>query len=131
MSLSRTQFRNVALLTARRLEEKKAEEMILLDLHRSPSAVADYLLVLSANSHPHLRALSEAAEETMEMAGLNPIHRDGKGSDHWLVLDYGGLLIHIFHQDFRSFYNLERLWEDAKTISLSDHKSVKKKRKKT
>ena len=58
-------------------------------------------------------ALQDVVEETLDKGGLDPVHRDGRNSAQWRVLDYGGLIVHIFHENARGFYSMERLWEDA------------------
>ncbi|MBI2119098.1 MAG: ribosome silencing factor [Elusimicrobia bacterium] len=125
MSFNPTQFKKFAILAAEQADSKKALDILLLDLSKVQSAISDYSLVLSANSQTHLNALSEAIEERMEDNGLRAVHKDGAHGGHWLVLDYGGFVVHIFHEAVRKFYSLERLWENAKKVSWNS-KSKKK-----
>lgn len=120
------------MLAAQSADQKKADDILLLDLRKVESGISDYVLILSATSLPHIRAIREILEETIEETGLSPLHREGIQDHHWVVLDYGGLVIHIFHQEFRDFYSLERLWEKAKKIPLQPvERKPKSKRKKT
>ena len=109
-------FKQLAVAAARSASDKKAEDVLLLNLSGAPSALADYVLMMSANSHVHLRTLGDAVADALEQHGLVPLHRDGSKSGHWLALDYGGLLVHVFHHQARAFYSLERLWPEAKKV---------------
>lgn len=110
------QFRKVAIQAAVSSQSKKAEDILLLDLRKAPSSISDFILILSANSQPHMEAIEQNLLETFDRMGLNPVHKDGARSEHWKVLDYGGLLVHIFHEKYRDFFCLERLYEEAKEI---------------
>ncbi len=116
MSLLPSQFKKIAVLAARAADIKKAEEILLLDLRRVDSSITDYCLILSANSFAHIRGLREFIEESLESLGLSPVHCEGAKENYWVILDYGGLLVHIFHAEHRQFYSLERLWEKAKEV---------------
>ena len=101
----------------------------MLDLRQSPQSLCDYLLIMSANSQVHLRTLGDAVEESLKNEELVPSHREGTHSGQWTVLDYGGVLIHVFHHEARNFYSMERLWPDARKVrwQASAKKSVSKK----
>lgn len=116
MSFTSTQFKKLAISAAHLANEKLAEEISLLDLRKSRSGVADYLLVLSANSQTHINALHDYIQDSLLEVGVSPLHREGRKENLWHVLDYGGLVVHIFHQQVRPMYALERLWEDAKPL---------------
>jgi len=117
-------------MAARCADSKKADDVVLLDLRKSPYGLTDYLLIMSATSNVHLRSLSDYVEDILEQEGLYVVHKDGKRSEHWTVLDFGGFIVHIFHEDVRREYSLERLWEDAKTVRWEARKSGKAKTKK-
>lgn len=89
----------------------------MLDMRKTFYGLSDFLLILTANSSVHLKTLRDAIEESVEKMNLFPLHREGEGSGHWTVLDYGGLIVHMMREETRKFYALERLWEKAKTIS--------------
>ena len=83
------------------------------------SVPADYFIIASGNSVTQTKALADEMEEKMnEMIG-KPQHKEGYESANWILLDYGDVVVHILHSDFRSFYNLERLWSDAKSIDIN------------
>ena len=128
-------FKKIAIAAARGASAKKAEDVLLLDLKDSQQSLCDYLLILSANSQVHLKTLRDAVEESLEKEGLVPIHQEGTKSGQWTALDYGGVLIHVFHHGARKFYSLERLWPDAKKVRWQGTgkkiKSVKRRMKKT
>ena len=106
----------MGVIAARACDDKKAEDVLLLDLRSTAYGLADFLLILSANSQVHLRALRETVEDLLEEMSLSPVHKDGLKSDKWSILDYGGLLVHIFYHEARQFYSLERLWETPKKV---------------
>ncbi len=126
MTLRPKDFLALGRLAARCADDKKAIDVRLLDVRRLTS-VADYFLLASALSQTQLQAVYDhIADEIKKEFGQHLLHREGVGSAHWTVLDYGGLVVHLFHQNSRGFYDLERLWEGAKLVE-SD--SVKPKSK--
>ena len=98
-------------------DAKQGAEISVLDLRRARAGLSDYLLLMSANSHVHMRTLRDSIEESLEGYGLTPLHRDGLRESKWTALDYGGLMVHIFIDEARGFYSLERLWPEAKSVS--------------
>lgn len=96
--------------------DKKGSKISLLNLGRSQAGLSDYLLLMNANSHVHMKTLRDSVLESLEGLGLTPLHFDGRNSSSWTALDYGGLMVHIFLDDARDFYALERLWPEAKKI---------------
>jgi len=96
--------------------DKKAEDVVLLDL-RGVSDICDFFLVCTGTAEPHLKAIAGSIELGLKDLGFRPRGRDGLTSSHWLVLDYGEVLIHIFQRDARARYGLEQLWGDAKRIA--------------
>ena len=96
-------------------DAKKAEDIIILDV-RKISAVADYLLICTGNSEPHLKAIADEIARRLRDQGIRPLGRDGFPASRWIVMDYNDLLVHIFHPDLRERYALEQLWGDAKRV---------------
>lgn len=116
MTLRPKDFLALGRLAARCVDDKKALDIRLLDVRRLTS-VADYFLLASAESHTQLQAVYDhVADEIKKEFGLQLLHREGVGSSHWTILDYGGLVVHLFHRNARQFYDLERLWEGAKLV---------------
>jgi len=97
-------------------DNMKAEDITLLDL-RDISALADYIVICSGNSMPHLKAiLRDIDKDVSEMTSQEPFRSEGKAGSRWVVLDYVDVIVHIMLEDARAHYSLEELWGDAKKI---------------
>ena len=108
-------FKSVALAAARAADDKKGDEIRLLHL-KNVSEIADYLLIVTVTSAPHMGAVEEALRIALKSQGETLNHRDGKQSDIWRVLDYGGLLVHLMVPKAREFYALDKLFHEAKPV---------------
>jgi len=97
------------------LKDKKARDIRLLDIHEL-STIADYFIIATGSSTTQVQAMSDELEEKMDLAGYEMHHKEGFRNGRWILLDFGNIIIHLFHDEERQFYNLERLWVDAKTI---------------
>ncbi|NNE91520.1 MAG: ribosome silencing factor [Verrucomicrobiales bacterium] len=101
---------------AKYAEEIQAEDIVVLDL-RGISTIADYFLICTGTSMPHLKAIRrDISEKVEEEIGERPRSVDGKADSLWMVLDYVDVVVHIFHKDTRSVYALEDLWSDAPRV---------------
>ncbi|MEG6571874.1 ribosome silencing factor [[Clostridium] cellulosi] len=100
------------------LNGRKAEDIKAIDI-AGISILADYFLIASGSSTTQVRALAEELEFKLSEIGVEPLRVEGMQSSTWIILDYGSVVIHIFHRDTRSFYNLERLWADGREVELS------------
>ena len=109
-------FKAVAVAAARVADERKAENISLLDV-RKTSPVADYLVLATALSRPHIEALEQKIVEALEEDGLKVHHRSRPQSDSWRVLDFGGVMVHLMSADARELYALERLHDEAKEVA--------------
>ena len=98
---------------------KKAFDVVMMDL-RNLRAPSDFFIVCSADSDTHARAIADAVRAGTEGIGVSLWHSEGFGSLSWVLLDYVDVVLHVFKKDVRPFYNLERLWGDAKLISIED-----------
>lgn len=108
---------SIALAAARAASDKKADDIRILDL-RAISSFADFFVICSGNSEPHLKAISsEIREKLRDSLGLRA-QADGFPASQWIVLDYSGVLIHIFQPEKRAYYGLESLWRDAPVIDI-------------
>lgn len=94
------------------LENKKAKDMSLIDIAKI-SSLADYFVICSGTSSTHIKALSDELDMKMKEIGLDYFHKEGYETARWVLLDYGEIVVHIFHEEERSFYKLERLWSDG------------------
>lgn len=102
-------------MAAKILNGKKAEDLLAIDIS-GLSILADYFLIASGNSSTQVKALAEEIEFKMSQQGVEPRHVEGVQSGTWIILDYGSLVVHVFHRETRAFYNLERLWADGRKI---------------
>jgi ribosome-associated protein len=98
------------------LDNKKAEDVVVLDISKL-TVLADYFVIASGKSEIQVKALYDELEEKMEEKGICARHRDGYDG-RWIVLDYGDIIVHLFHHEERAFYSLERLWADADRVSV-------------
>ena len=104
-----------AIALARTLSEKKGEAIIVLDI-REESPLADFLLIATALSRPHIRTMEDALEESAGALGLRPLHRSRPASDRWQVLDFGSVIVHLMSEEARDFYAVEKLYPASKRL---------------
>jgi len=98
------------------LQEKKGENVVIMDV-RKISSVTDYFVMVSGANAPHLKALSSEVERVLKKEEkLHCSHRAGTFESHWIVLDYFNVVLHVFLPDVREYYSLERLWSDAPKV---------------
>lgn len=109
----------IARLCARCADDKKGEEIVALDL-RGISSVADFFVIVTGQSEPHLKAIRNEVELRLKGEGVPPRGIDGYPLSQWVVMDYSDVIVHIFLKDRREFYSLERLWGDAPPLKWQD-----------
>jgi ribosome-associated protein len=102
---------------ARAALDRKAIDLVVLDV-QGLSGVTDYFLVCSGRSTTHLKSIADAIREELKDDGVRPLHSEGSTESGWVLLDYGDVLMHVFLEDTRAYYALERLWGDAPSISV-------------
>jgi ribosome-associated protein len=95
--------------------EKQAADIVLLDV-RGLCGFADYFVICSGESVRQLSAIRDAIEKGLKAAGALPIHYEGSSDSGWLLLDYGDVIVHVFGETERAFYNLEGFWRNARTV---------------
>lgn len=98
------------------LNEKKAKNINAIHVGEL-TVIAEYFIMATATSQHHIKALAEEVEEKLEEAGFTPDHIEGKATG-WLLLEYNGVVIHIFSAEAREYYNLDRMWADGDTLDL-------------
>ena len=91
------------------LEEKKAIDIEVINI-QEVTILADYFVICNGTSTTHIKAIADELEFKMAEAGYKYLHKEGYNSARWILMDYGDIVVHIFHEEDRSFYNLERLW---------------------
>ena len=100
-------------------EDRKAVDVRLYDV-RGSSILTDFYIICSGNSEPHLKAIAAHLDEDMRSAGFAPRHVDGTPASRWIVIDFGVVIIHLFHPKVREYYDIERLLGADKMISQSN-----------
>lgn len=112
----KTDYLGLARKAAKIADDKKASDIVILNVRRL-TAVADYFVIVTADSTPQINAiLDEITKNFREHEDMLPIHREGIDSASWSVLDFGGLVVHIMSPAARNLYSLERLWSEARKV---------------
>ena len=111
--------KEVALTVTKALDEKKGMDIKLLKIDKV-SSLADYFLICTGTSNTHVKTLCDYAEYSMDQLGEPMLGREGHRGNAWELLDYGSVVIHVFTEEARKFYDLERLWADAEQVNLRD-----------
>ena len=106
-------------------EDVKANDIVLLDL-RKICNFCDYFVVCTGTSSTHIKAIADHINTALRQDGVRSHHREGYSESRWIVLDFNSVIVHIFDEDTRDFYNLENLWKEAKKIDLNKKKTGKK-----
>jgi len=108
----------IAKTCAEQAHEIQAEDVVVLDL-QGISSLANYFVICTATSMPHMKAVArEIREKTAEAIGEKPRASEGEASSQWMIIDYVDVVVHIFHQEKRDIYSLEDLWSDAPRVEL-------------
>jgi len=84
------------------------------------TTLCDYFVICSGTSTPHMNAIYEEIDEKLSQLGINPASREGVGNPGWILMDYGDVIVHIFNENSREFYSIERLWSDADEINIEN-----------
>ena len=104
------------------MQEKKANDIVCLDLRKLKNAVTDYFIICHAESRTHIEAIAGAVEEFVQRKNDElPYHREGFENAEWILLDYINVVAHIFNREKREFYNIERLWADADIKKIAEN----------
>ena len=110
--------KEVAYQVTKALDEKKGQDIQLLKIDEV-SSLADYFLICTGTSNTHVKTLCDYAEYEVERLGEPMLGREGHRGNSWELLDFGSIVVHVFTQEAREFYALERLWADAEKIDIS------------
>ena len=108
-----------SILTAKAISSKKGLNIKLIE-NGHISSVADYMVIATRTSSTHVKAIADEVEYQLDEAGISVSHIEGYRSNSWILLDYVDVIVHIFSDEAREFYDLERLWQDGKEIDISD-----------
>ena len=108
-------------LIVRGMLEKKAQDVVVMDLSRVKNAICDFFVIGSGNSDTQLDAIATSVEEEVwKGSQQNPWHQEGRTNREWILVDYVDVIVHIFKKDRRTFYDLEQLWGDAEIKHIAD-----------
>ena len=103
------------------MQEKKATDIVVMDLRQIKNAIADFFVICSGNSDKQLDAISDSIDDAVSKSiKENPWHTEGKNNKEWMLLDYITVVAHVFKKDKREFYALEKLWGDAEITEIED-----------
>ena len=105
--------------TAKILSEKKGLDIKVIEIS-DVSVIADYMVIATGNSSTHVKALADEVETQRDDMGISVSHIEGYRSNSWILLDYIDIIVHVFSNEAREYYDLERLWEDGTDIDISD-----------
>ena len=110
--------KEVAAAAVKTLDAKQAKDITLLRT-ADVTVLADYFVICTATSSTHVKTLTDEVDRVLSDMGEPPMRREGYRGGSWILLDFGCVIVHIFQQDMREFYNLEHLWNDAEEVPLS------------
>ena len=99
------------------LYDKKAQNIVALNV-KDLTVITDCMLIATGRSTIQVRTLADEVEERLTEMGFEPIRKEGHQEGRWIVIDYGDVIVHIFNEETRGFYDLERLWKDGKEVDI-------------
>ncbi len=111
--------REIAKTVIAGLEDKKADDIRVIDI-TEVSVIADYFIITSGKNRNQVQALADQAEEKLRGIGVHPRQIEGYQTANWILMDFQDVIVHIFNEEDRLFYNLEKIWLDGKQVSLKD-----------
>ena len=107
--------KEMARIAVEALEDKKANDVRIIDIEKI-STIADYFIIAGGTNRNQVQAMSDEIEERLGKTGTAPKHIEGYAGANWILMDYGDIVIHIFDEENRVFYDLERIWRDGESI---------------
>ena len=111
--------KNMAKMACEALEDKKAIDIKVIDIEKV-STLADYFIIASGSNRNQVQAMADNVDEVLGRAGYNCKQMEGYQTANWILMDYGDIVIHIFDEENRLFYDLERIWRDGKSVEVTD-----------
>lgn len=109
--------KQIALLAADAVKDKKAKDVVILNIEEI-SVVCNYFIICTGLSSTQVKAIAENTEQKLKEHGITKLRMEGFRDAHWVLIDFGTVVVHIFQESDREFYNLERLWGDARVVDL-------------
>ena len=105
------------------LEDKKGNDIRVIDI-QDVSIIADYFIIASGSNRNQVQTMADNVEEVLGRAGYEPRQLEGYGTATWILMDYNDIIVHIFSEEDRLFYDLERIWRDGKNVDIDEFKNV-------
>lgn len=115
--------RQKAILCAEEALDRKAEDLLVLEVSRL-SSFADYFVICSGKSSRQVQGIADNLASSLRQRGIKPAGIEGSREGHWILMDYGDVIVHIFYEPVRQFYDLESLWSEARRIDLEQEDAV-------
>ncbi|WP_088066925.1 ribosome silencing factor [Gottfriedia luciferensis] len=109
--------KDLMMLAVKAADDKKAEDLVVLDM-KGISAIADYFIICHGNSDKQVQAIAREVKDQAHQVGKDVKRLEGFDEARWVLVDIGDVVVHIFHRDERSYYNLEKLWGDAPSLDV-------------
>ena len=109
--------RELVRIAALAADSKQAEDLVALDVSE-PLPLTDIFLLASGRNERNVLAIAAEVEDKLNEAGVKTLRREGRAEGRWVLLDFGDLVVHVFHEEDRMYYSLERLWKDCPTVPL-------------
>ncbi len=117
--------REMTRLAIQALEDKKGNDIRIIDI-QDVSIIADYFIIASGSNRNQVQTMADNVEEVLGRAGFEPRQLEGYGTASWILMDYNDVIIHVFSEEDRLFYDLERIWRDGKTVDTDMFKEADK-----
>lgn len=114
-----TREQEMTSLACKALDEKKGQDIKVIDIHEV-SVIADYFVIASGSNQNQVQAMVDNVEEKLGRAGFEPKQIEGSKNSSWVLMDYGDLIVHVFDEENRLFYDLERIWRDGKILDAKE-----------
>lgn len=114
-----SQERDMAVLACKALDEKKGQDIKVIDIHKV-SVIAEYFIIASGSNSNQVDAMVDNVQEMLGRAGFEPKQIEGTRNSSWILMDYGDVIVHVFDEENRLFYDLERIWRDGKILGMKE-----------
>ena len=110
-------------LAIKALEDKKGNDLRVIDI-QDVSIIADYFIIASGSNRNQVQTMADNVEEVLGRAGYEPRQLEGYGTATWILMDYNDIIVHIFSEEDRLFYDLERIWRDGKNVDIDEFRNI-------
>ena len=109
----------MAQIACKAIDDKKGQDIKVIDIH-NVSVIADYFVIASGTNYNQVQAIVDNVEEQLGRAGFEAKQIDGNRNSSWILMDYGDVIVHVFDEENRLFYDLERIWRDGKVLEMDE-----------